>query len=98
MASAQARTRARGPDVVLCLEQFKMQMVSQSCLMPGLFALVHNLVCFNHNATPDALWESEYFGGAAQQLFRVPLAPSFAGADFALCVVPARAPLPGTKL
>lgn len=62
-------------DVLLCVEEMKMTLLSQSCLAPGIFTLIHNIFASlnTHPARSSPLWRHEYAEGCSLEAYVVPL-------------------------
>ncbi|GMH39325.1 hypothetical protein BSKO_07223 [Bryopsis sp. KO-2023] len=71
---------------VLCVLELKLAMIAQSCMhCPGLIPLICNLcrsVDDNVGGKRKGDWHEEYMKGAAMEIYRTPLSPSFLGKSF----------------
>ena len=73
-------------NLVVCVEELKMNLMSKSCVCPGLVTMLYNLVASDD---PDASgssstnpWQSEYDEGCSYEIYRVALSPQFQGISF----------------
>jgi hypothetical protein len=72
-------------NLVVCVEEMKMNLMAISCICPGIITMLYNLVASDDDtplgasATP---WQKEYEAGCAYEIYRVPLSPQFTGVSF----------------
>jgi len=67
----------------VCIQSLKMGMVATSCLCPGSFTMLSNLIISTgevENVTSE--WCNEYISGFGQEVYTVNVAPGFAGWHF----------------
>eukprot|EP00820_Chromera_velia_P018263 Cvel_27360.t1-p1 / transcript=Cvel_27360.t1 / gene=Cvel_27360 / organism=Chromera_velia_CCMP2878 / gene_product=Calcium-activated potassium channel subunit alpha-1, putative / transcript_product=Calcium-activated potassium channel subunit alpha-1, putative / location=Cvel_scaffold3400:286-10478(-) / protein_length=1036 / sequence_SO=supercontig / SO=protein_coding / is_pseudo=false len=69
---------------VVCLDEFKLQLLAKSCVVPGFGAMVCNLVKSIGDEdletdTPLDSWTEEYFDGCTNELYDEPLSRAYEG-------------------
>ena len=71
-------------DRIIVIEEIKMNLLSKSCLIPGIIPLITNLVRSSgaSNET-DYLWLNEYLDGVDQEIYRTELNDTFKNKTFA---------------
>jgi len=84
-------------EAILCIDEMKMHIIARSCITPGIFTILNNLVTSSSGLTDSQLkgdnqrdsrgkklmpWEAEYLNGVQHEIYRVKLAPSFDGLQF----------------
>ena len=73
-------------NLVVCLEELRSNLLSLSCLCPGLCTLVYNLVASVSGADEvkdrKRAWLQEYHSGMEYEIYRVPLSVHFEGVTF----------------
>ena len=71
-------------DRLIIVEEIKMNLLSKSCLSPGIIPLIANLVCSSGSSkTTDYLWLNEYLEGLGQEIYRIELNDYFKNRTFA---------------
>ena len=71
-------------DRIIILEQIKMNLLSKSCLFPGIIPLISNLVRSSGNKQKtNYLWLNEYLEGFEQEIYRAELNDKFKNKTFA---------------
>ena len=72
------------PDRMIILEEIKMNLLSKSCLIPGIIPLIANLVRSSGAASETEFdWLNEYLEGSEQEIYRAPLNEEFKNNTFA---------------
>ncbi|KND03740.1 uncharacterized protein SPPG_01198 [Spizellomyces punctatus DAOM BR117] len=77
-------------DHILCIDEFKLGMLAQSCLAPGFSTLLYLLTTSIPDAVKKALkskkrlaaWVDEFADGAEMEIYAVTLSSAFAGMSF----------------
>ena len=70
-------------DRLIVVEEIKMNLLSKSCLIPGIIPMIANLVRSCGSAKePDIIWQREYFDGMENEIYRAKLHESFRGNSF----------------
>ena len=70
-------------DRIIILEQIKMNLLSKSCLFPGIIPLIANLVrSSGYNQKTNYLWLNEYLEGFEQEIYRAELNDNFKNKTF----------------
>ena len=70
-------------DRVVILEEIKMNLLSKSCLIPGLIPFIANLVRSSGVAEKtDIVWLNEYLNGTGFEIYRTLLNPKFKNKTF----------------
>ena len=71
-------------DRLIVIEEIKMNLLSKSCLSPGIIPLIANLVRSSGSAKKtDFLWLNEYLEGLEQEIYRTELNNYFKNRTFA---------------
>ena len=71
-------------DRMIILEEIKMNLLSKSCLIPGIIPLITNLVRSSGSSNEtEFLWLNEYLDGFEQEIYRTELNESFKNKTFA---------------
>lgn len=64
-------------DQIIIIEEIKMNLLSKSCLIPGIITMISNLVISAGEIEIDnddtAEWEKEYADGRGHEIYRTPL-------------------------
>ena len=62
------------PDILLVIESFKMNLLSKSCITPGIISLISNLVISSGtkkiSSTNDSDWMKEYIEGQQYEIYK----------------------------
>jgi len=70
-------------DRIIILEEIKKNLLSKSCLIPGIIPLIANLVRSSGNAEEtEYSWLNEYLEGADQEIYRTKLNESYKNNSF----------------
>ena len=79
-----------GRDVVLCLNEWKMKMLAQTCITPGFCTLFSNLFFAtgtgqvkHASSTSTVSWRELYITGACHGIYSTPFSASFVGMETA---------------
>ncbi|CEM00939.1 unnamed protein product [Vitrella brassicaformis CCMP3155] len=71
---------------VVCLDEFKLQVISKGCVVPGFSALICNLVKSISDdeigREGDPQWLQEYDKGITNELYELPLSRAYVGWQF----------------
>lgn len=72
-------------NLVVCVDEMKMNLMAMSCVCPGIITMLYNLVASDDDSSlapsaPD--WQKEYETGCSYEIYRVPLSPKFTGTTF----------------
>ena len=71
-------------DRMIIIEEIKMNLLSKSCLIPGIMPLIANLVRSSGSSSEtNFLWLNEYLDGIEQEIYRTELNESFKNRTFA---------------
>ena len=71
-------------DRIIIIEEIKMNLLSKSCLIPGIIPLIANLVRSSGSSSEtNYLWLNEYLDGIEQEIYRTELNESFKNKTFA---------------
>ena len=71
-------------DRIIIIEEIKMNLLSKSCLIPGIIPLIANLVRSSGSSNEtNYLWLNEYLDGREQEIYRTELNESFKNKTFA---------------
>ena len=71
-------------DRIIIIEEIKMNLLSKSCLIPGIIPLIANLVRSSGSSNETKfLWLNEYLDGIEQEIYRTELNESFKNKTFA---------------
>ena len=71
-------------DRMIIIEEIKMNLLSKSCLIPGIMPLIANLVRSSGSSNEtNFLWLNEYLDGIEQEIYRTELNESFKNRTFA---------------
>ena len=71
-------------DRIIIIEEIKMNLLSKSCLIPGIIPLIANLVRSSGSSSEtNFLWLNEYLDGIEQEIYRTELNESFKNKTFA---------------
>ena len=71
-------------DRIIVVEEIKMNLLSKSCLLPGIIPLISNLVRSSGSSSEtNYLWLNEYLDGIEQEIYRTELNESFKNKTFA---------------
>ena len=71
-------------DRLIIIEEIQMNLLSKSCLSPGIIPLIANLVRSSGNSQKtDHLWLNEYLEGSEQEIYRTELNENFKNRTFA---------------
>ena len=71
-------------DRIIIIEEIKMNLLSKSCLIPGIIPLIANLVrSSGSSGETNFLWLNEYLDGIEQEIYRTELNESFKNKTFA---------------
>ena len=71
-------------DRMIIIEEIKMNLLSKSCLIPGIMPLIANLVRSSGSSNEtNYLWLNEYLDGIEQEIYRTELNESFKNRTFA---------------
>ena len=71
-------------DRMIIREEIKMNLLSKSCLIPGIMPLIANLVRSSGSSNEtNFLWLNEYLDGIEQEIYRTELNESFKNRTFA---------------
>lgn len=71
-------------DRLIIIEEIKMNLLSKSCLSPGIIPLIANLVRSSGSSKKtDFLWLNEYLEGLEQEIYRTELNDYFKNRTFA---------------
>ncbi|KAI8909098.1 hypothetical protein EDD86DRAFT_226803 [Gorgonomyces haynaldii] len=74
-----------GCDRVLCIEELRASLLAANCLVPGLLALIPNLVHVykdNEDEHLNEFWMQEYKCGIANQMYTFKVPPGLVGLRF----------------
>ena len=70
-------------DRMIILEEIKMNLLSKSCLIPGIIPLIANLVrSSGYSEETEYSWLNEYLDGAGMEIYRARLNESFKNQSF----------------
>ena len=71
-------------DAVVCLAEFKLGFIAQSCLAPGFSSMMSNLFAMRAGScSPDMKqWQNEYLQGTGCEMYTETLSSSFIGMSF----------------
>ena len=70
-------------DRLIVIEEIKMNLLSKSCLSPGIIPFIANLVCSTHSSQKtNYLWLNEYCEGLGQEIYRIELNDYFKNRTF----------------
>ena len=71
-------------DAVVCLAEFKLGFIAQSCLAPGFSSMMSNLFAMRAgSSSPDMKqWQNEYLQGTGCEMYTETLSSSFIGMTF----------------
>lgn len=86
LSSNVRHVQLSGANSFVCVERFKQGLIAQSTMIPGMCALVSNLVSTVSSANDDELpstWVSEYFRGSTNELYDAEFPASMQGLSFA---------------
>ena len=71
-------------DRIIIIEEIKMNLLSKSCLIPGIIPLIANLVRSSGSSNEtNFLWLNEYLEGIEQEIYRTELNENFKNKTFA---------------
>ena len=71
-------------DRIIVIEEIKMNLLSKSCLIPGIIPLITNLVRSSGSSNEtNYLWLNEYLDGIDQEIYRTELNDNFKNKTFA---------------
>ena len=71
-------------DRIIIIEEIKMNLLSKSCLIPGIIPLIANLVRSSGSSSEtNYLWLNEYLDGIEQEIYRTELNESLKNKTFA---------------
>ena len=71
-------------DRIIIIEEIKMNLLSKSCLIPGIIPLIANLVRSSGSSNETKfLWLNEYLEGIEQEIYRTELNENFKNKTFA---------------
>ena len=71
-------------DRIIIIEEIKMNLLSKSCLIPGIIPLIANLVRSSGSSSETKfLWLNEYLDGIEQEIYRTELNENFKNKTFA---------------
>jgi hypothetical protein len=72
-------------DQVIIIEEIKMNLLSKSCLIPGIISMISNLVMSAGSPSEDLdyVWLEEYTEGRGHEIYRTLLNDSFKNKTFA---------------
>jgi len=71
-------------DQLILIEEIKMNILSKSCLTPGILALLSNLL-MSSSSLPhgtDSEWLKEYAEGRGHEIYRIPLGDNYKNYTF----------------
>ena len=72
-----------GEDRVIIVEEIKMNLLSKSCIIPGIIPMITNLVnSSGSGATTEFVWMNEYLDGTANEIYRAKLNDQFKNNTF----------------
>jgi hypothetical protein len=78
-------------DDVICVNEFKLSMIAQSCMCPGFSTLIANIigirsspdeVPWTFSSEADQNWKTAYFYGCSYDFYPAPLSEAFTGMSF----------------
>jgi len=78
-------TNTQLTNLVVCVEEMKMNLMAMSCVCPGITTMLYNLVASDDDtdiAPGVSAWQKEYETGCSYEIYRVPLSPKFTGTTF----------------
>lgn len=71
-------------DRMIIVEEIKMNLLSKSCLLPGIIPLIANLVrSSGADEETDEIWLNEYLDGSGQEIYRASLNERYKNNTFA---------------
>jgi hypothetical protein len=75
--------RMRTASQIVCVDEIKLNLLAKSCLCPGASTMLCNLITSSGDeAVKGPKWLQEYCEGCGYEVYRVALAPAFAGHTF----------------
>lgn len=71
-------------DRIIVNQEIKINLISKSCLIPGLIPFISNLICSSGSSKKtNFVWLNEYLDGVEQEIYRTSLNDKFKDKTFA---------------
>mmetsp|Transcript_33776 Transcript_33776/g.54185 ORF Transcript_33776/g.54185 Transcript_33776/m.54185 type:complete len:682 (+) Transcript_33776:1252-3297(+) len=70
---------------IVCIDEIKMNILSKSCLVPGLITMINNLIASsdeNDTMNKAKPWVEEYVDGVGFEIYRVQVSTFYTGLEF----------------
>ena len=72
-----------GEDRVIIVEEIKMNLLSKSCIIPGIIPMITNLVSSSGSGEKtEFTWMNEYLDGIGNEIYRAKLNEKFKNNTF----------------